>query len=219
MPFRLPWQRPVRDTPSYFELRSGIVGADGVRFSTTEKLLREYAGPVLDAAGLGTLIRQAEVWVGSGVAVGIVSLAGFLVFAPWWLALIASLAVYAGWSLIAPGLATPRWVRVLSLAEMPLVQALVFVAALSYAASQGNVSAVWAGLVGFVAFRLGAVRILFEPLLKPAFASLYPLGTADQTLRSLIFRWAIRLGVSLPGMAEMESRARAFWSRARKDKA
>ena len=35
--------RPVREAPAYVDTPGGIVSADGTRFHTTERLLREYA--------------------------------------------------------------------------------------------------------------------------------------------------------------------------------
>ncbi len=213
MAFRFPWQREERKAPAFVELGSGIVGAQGSRFRTTEKLLRDYAAQVLDVAGLDVLIRQAETWIESNVAVGVFSLGLALSLLPWWAAIIASILVFAAWTLASPGIASPRGVGLLRVAEAPVAQALAFVLILSYVASQGELASVWAGLSGFIAFRLGAARILLAPLLEPMLERLYPLGSPDQTLRSIILRWAIRRGITLPGMADMERRAEAFWNR------
>lgn len=69
----------------------------------------------------------------------------------------------------------------------------------------------WAGVAGFVALRLGAVAAVLRPVLDAIWSTLYPLPVADQTLRSILVRQALRRGVALPGMAEIEDRVRAFW--------
>jgi hypothetical protein len=210
---RLPWQRLAREHPAFFELRSGIVGAGGTRFRTTEALLREYAAPVLDAVGLGELVRQAELWVRSPVVIGVFSLALALAAFPWWAAMLAAFLALALWGVVAPSLATTRGSGLLRVLDHPIVQAIAYVVTLSALASQGNVSAVWSGLAGFIALRLGLVGIALAPALERVHAAMYPLPLADQTLRSLILRSAIRRGIALPGMAEMEARARSFWRR------
>jgi hypothetical protein len=213
----LPWTRPARpDTPAYFGLASGLVGAGGTRFRTTEALLHDYAAPVLDRVGLGTLVAQAEVWVRSPTGAGILALALALTVLPWWAGALAGLAAAALWTLAVPGLATPRVVPVLRVLDHPLVQAGAYVVVLSLFAAQGRFAEVWTGMAGFVAMRLGLVRILLEPAVAPALARLYALPFADQVLRSLILRTALRRGILLPGMAEMEARARAFWRRSRR---
>ena len=71
----------------------------------------------------------------------------------------------------------------------------------------------WAGMAGFVALRLGGVQALLNPVLAPVLNRLYPLPIPDQTLRSVIFRTAVKRGVTLDGMDEIESKVRSFWNR------
>ena len=60
-----PWSRPARQAPAYVDTPAGLLSADGTHYRTTEPLLREYAGPVVEAVGLGTLLQRAGVWLRS----------------------------------------------------------------------------------------------------------------------------------------------------------
>ncbi|MEM1114906.1 MAG: hypothetical protein AAF845_00950 [Bacteroidota bacterium] len=208
---KLPWTRPAREVPDYVDTPAGILAADGVHYHTTEPLLREYAGPVIEAAGVGPLVRRAGRWLRSGQTVAIVLLPLLLAVLPWWWALALTVIVYALWTSFAPGLALPALDGVLRALEPPVVQALVYITVLSAFAASGRTPAVVAGLAGFVAFRLGAVRAALRPVVGPIHTSLYTLPAADQTLRSVIVREALRRGISLPGIDRIEEQVRAFW--------
>lgn len=206
-----PWSRPVREVPAYIDTPGGIVSADGTRYHTTEPLLRDYAGPVLDAVGLATLIRQAGVWLRTPQTLAVVMLPALLLALPWWWAAGLALILYALWTVGAPGLVLPRLVGVARVLEHPVAQGLLYVGVLSGLAAAGRFGAVWTGVAGFVAFRLGLVEAVLRPVLRPALRELYALPPADQTLRGFIVRAALRMGVTLPGVEPIEARVRKFW--------
>lgn len=208
---KLPWSRPARELPDYVDTPAGILAADGVHYRTTEPLLREYAGPVVEKAGLGALVRRAGRWLRSGQTVAIVLLPFLLMVLPWWWALALVVMVYALWTAFAPGLVLPSLDGALRVLEQPPVQALLYIAVLSAFAASGRMPAVWAGLAGFVAFRLGAISAALRPVVGPIHATLYSLPAEDQTLRSVIVREALRRGISLPGIDRIEEQVRAFW--------
>ena len=210
---RWPWSRPARDVPAYVDTPGGIVSADGTRFHTTEKLLREYAGGVIDAVGLDVLVRRTGVWLRSPQTLAVWVLPALLAFVPWWFALALALALYTSWTVAAPGLALPGVARAAAVLEHPVVQGLVYVGALSAFAAAGMFAALWTGVAGFVALRLGAVAAAVRPALAGVLDSLYPLPPADQTLRAFIIREGVRRGVTLPGVGEVERRVRNFWGR------
>ena len=91
-----PWSRPTREVPAYIDTPAGIISADGTRYHTTEPLLRDYAGSVLDAVGLATLVRQAGVWLRTPQTLAVLAFPLLLLVLPWWwaaaLALVASFA-------------------------------------------------------------------------------------------------------------------------------
>ena len=208
-----PWTRPRREGPFFVDTPAGLLAADGVHYRTTEGLLREYAGPVVDAVGLGDLLRRAGAWVRSPQTLAVLLLPALLAVVPWWGAAGLAALLYALWSAGAPGAVSPVLAKAAVLAEHPVLQGLVYVFALSAFAAAGRFEAVWTGVAGFVAFRLGAVAAVLRPVTGAMQASLYPLPPADQTLRALLVREALRRGVTLPGFEAIEARVREFWKR------
>lgn len=206
-----PWSRPSRDLPDYVDTPAGILAADGIHYHTTEPLLHEFAGPVVEKVGLGALVRRSGRWLRSGQTIAVVVLPLMLMALPWWWSLSLAIIVYALWTAFAPGLALPSLDGALGVLERPVVQALLYVAVLSAFASSGRLPAVWAGLGGFVAFRLGAVAAALRPVVGPIHTALYTLPPEDQALRSVIVREALRHGLSLPGIDRIEEQVRAFW--------
>lgn len=206
-------RRPPRDAPAYVDTPAGILSADGTHYRTTEPLLREYAGPVVDAVGLETLVTRAGAWLRSPQTVAVLLVPALLAVLPWWAAAGVAVVLYALWSAAAPSLALPSVARAFGVLETPVLQGLVYIVALSAFAAADQFAAVWTGVACFVAFRLGAVQAALRPVLDAIWSSLYALPPADQTLRTLIVREALRRGVALPGMAEIEARVRSFWRR------
>ena len=213
---RWPGSRPRREAPFYVDTPAGLLAADGTHYRTTEPLLRGYAGPVVEAVGTGALLKRAGVWLRSPQALAILFLPALLVVMPWWAALGTSVLLYALGSAGAPGVVVPGLIGPLRVLEHPVTQGLVYVGALSAFAAQGQIAAVWTGIAGFVAFRLGLVERVLRPVVQAIQQALYPLPAPDQTLRSLIVREALRRGVTLDGMDAIEDRVRAFWRKGKK---
>ena len=204
---------PAPEAASYVDTPAGLLAADGVLYRTTEPLLRDYAGPVVEAVGLGVLLRRAGAWVRSGRTLALVFLPLLLFVVPWWAALLLAVLTYALWTAVAPGVVVSSLEGAMRVLETTAVQAVLYVALLSVFAASGEFAAVWAGVAGFVAFRLGAVEAALRPVIAQIHASLYPLPAPDQTLRSILVREALRRGISLPGIDRIEARVRAFWKK------
>ena len=205
--------RPARDTPDYVDTPAGLLAADGTHYHTTEALLRDYAGPVVEAVGVGPLLRRAGAWLRSPRTLAVLALPPLLAVAPWWVAAGVALVLFALWSALAPGTVVLGLTKAAPVAESAALQGLAYVIALSLFAAAGRFDAVWTGLAGFVAVRLGLVELALGPVVRAMQTSLYPLPPADQTLRSLLVREALRRGVSLEGFDAIEDRVREFWRR------
>ena len=213
---RWPGSRPVREAPFYVDTPAGLLAADGTHYRTTEPLLREYAGEVVDAVGVGPLLRAAGVWLRSPQTLAALFLPALLLVMPWWGAAGTALLLYALWSAAAPGFVSPALAGPLRVLEHPVAQGLIYVGVLSAFAAAGRYGAVWTGVAGFVALRLGAVGAALGPVVGPMQEALYPLPAPDQTLRSLIVREALRRGVTLSGMERVEERVREFWRKGKR---
>lgn len=208
-----PWSRPAREVPAYIDTPAGILSAGGVRYSTTKTLLDEYAGDVFERVPFKRLLVWAEAWQASPPAVAGLVLLSLLIAASWPVALAGAMLAYGAWTVAAPGMATPTGAGALRWLSHPVVQGLLFIGGLSALAASGRMAETWAGMAGFVALRLGGVQALLNPVLTPVLDRLYPLPIPDQTLRSVIFRTAVKRGATLDGMDEIESKVRSFWNR------
>lgn len=210
----LPWsKRPAHRPPPYIDTPAGILSAGGVHFRTTEASLQEYAGPLFEEETLEAFIRRAEAWLEAPRTLAIVTLPLWLWVLPWPWALLAILSTYVLSALALPAAASRAGAAVARVLANPGVQAvwlLVTLSALSFVSSS---AAVWAGLGAFVVLRVGLAERLLGPSLARAHDRLYPLPVADQILRAFLVRGAIRAGVSLPGLDEIEASARRAWQR------
>ena len=206
-------RRTPRDAPAYVDTPAGILSADGTHYHTTEPLLRGYAEPVIEAVGMESLLRRAGAWVRSPRTVAVLALPALLAVLPWWAAAGMAVVLYALWSALAPGTMFLWLARAMPVLESAAFQAVVTIAALSAFATAGRFDAVWTGLAGFVAFRLGLVEAVLRPVVDAMQRQFYRLPPADQTLRLLLVREALRRGISLEGFDAIEDRVRAFWRR------
>ena len=208
-----PWSRPTREVPAYIDTPAGILSAGGMRYSTTLALPDDYAAPVFKLVPLEKHLVWAEAWQVSPPAVAGLVLLTLLIVSSWPIALAAAILTYGAWTVAAPGMATPRGASALRWLGHPVVQGLLFIGGLSALAASGRMAETWTGMAGFVALRLGGVQALLKPVLAPVLDRLYALPIPDQTLRSVILRVAVKRGVQLDGMAEIESEVRSFWNR------
>ncbi len=194
--------------PPFLDTPGGIITASGVHFRTTRALLEAYAGPVLEAVPLATLVERAEVWLRSGQTLALWALALLLLAAPPVGAAFAALTVYLGWETLSPSVVSRHLVAVLRVIEKPLVQAVLYVAVLSWLGTQGRLGAVGAGLIGFVLVRWRVLPLLLRSALRLLRRPLYTLPVPDQVLRAFVLRAALRHGIKLPQLERLKRELR-----------
>lgn len=182
----------------YVDTPYGIMTAAGYWYHVTEGDLRDYAGEVFEYVSLDRLLQWADVWVGSATTVVLWALPLLLWGLPDGWAVACGVALYAGWAAASPALPSLLAVRVVSALDHVLAQALYYVGAMSALAAAEQYTAVAIGLSGFVLLRWGVVRWVFEYGLQPLRRMMYPLPVADQVLRGLIVRVALKHRLSLP---------------------
>jgi len=189
---------PFLDTPA------GLLSASGVRFHTTRALLEDYAGPVLERVPLADLIARTEVWLRSGQTAALWALAGFLLVLPPLGAAACALTVYLGWETLSPAFVSRRVVSAFRVLEMPAVQAVLFVATLSWLGAAGQLGAVGVGLVGFILVRWQILPFLLRPTVALLRRPLFTLPAPDQVLRAFVLRAALRHGIELPQLEALK---------------
>ncbi|MDX1438286.1 MAG: hypothetical protein R3284_00135 [Rubricoccaceae bacterium] len=204
-------KRPEREVPAYLDTPRGLVTPEGTKFLTTESLLNEFAGEVLQKVSLSSLVRRTEIWLRSPSTITMWALPLLLAVGPVWLAGLLALLLYFGWSIFAPSFPFSPLIALHRQLERPLLLAVYYIIGLTLLAWSGNTAAAVVGLVVFVAFRLRLAEYLLRPPLSLAQKRMYPLPIPDQILRALILRSALRHGISLPELNRLEESARNAW--------
>jgi len=189
---------------TFVETPKGVFTASGVWFRTSGDALRSYAGPVLELRPLKKLLPMAEVWLRSSQSMALWVLPVFLSIFPPLIAAICTLALYALWQILAPGLVFLSLVNVLWLLDNLFVLFAFYLVTLSLFAVSGQMIQFGTELAAFILLRWGLVQSLFDPLIAPLKNRLYRLPIPDQVLRVLIVRLALKYRVSLPEIDEIE---------------
>lgn len=191
--------------------------AGGRWYHVTEKDVREYAGEVLDRVSLEQLLDWADHWIGSARTVLLWLFPGLLWALPVGWAVGAGLVLYLAWALGSPALPSLFMVRAVSAVDHVLIQGLYYVLAMSALAAAGMHAAVGMGLFLFVLLRWGVIDWAFGYVIRPLRKRLYPLPVADQILRGLIIRVALKYRLSLPQVSEITEDILENWSSHRDD--
>jgi len=185
-------------SPPYVDTPYGILTAGGRWYHVTEQEVQEYAGAVLDHVSLEQLLRWADTWVDSARTVVLWSLPLLLWGLPVGWALGSAVGLFVGWALLSPALPSLFAVRAVSVLEHVLAQALFYVLSMSAFAAAEMYAAVGVGLAGFVLLRWGVLEWAAGYAIRPLQRMLYPLPVADQVLRGLIVRVALKYRLSVP---------------------
>jgi hypothetical protein len=195
-----------RAVPVFLDTPAGIITPGGLRFATTQPLLEEYAGPVLEHEPLERLIVRTEVWLRSAQTLALWLLPFLLMFLDPLLAGGLSLLVYIVWDVVSPTMVSRRVAAAFGILELPLVQGVLYVAVLSILGSWGRIGAVGIGLGGFIGFRWQLIPIALRPLVGLLRRPLLTLPAPDQVLRGFVVRGALRHDVRLPQIDDLRNR-------------
>ncbi|MFB6271364.1 MAG: hypothetical protein ABEL51_00570 [Salinibacter sp.] len=185
-------------SPPYVDTPYGILTEGGRWYHVTEQDVQDYAGAVLDHVSLTQLLRWADTWVDSARTAVLWALPLLLWGLPVNWAVGGALVLFLGWALLSPALPSLLAVRAVTLLDHVLAQALYYVLTLSIFAAAEMYAAVGVGLGGFVILRWGVLEWAAGYVVRPLQRQLYPLPVADQVLRGLIVRVALKHRLSLP---------------------
>ena len=185
-------------SPPYIDTPYGILTEGGRWYHVTEEGVEDYAGAVLDHVSLEQLLRWADTWMNSAKTVALWGLPLLLwgLSAGW--AVGGALGLFFVWALMSPSLPSLLAVRAVSWLDHVLAQSLYYVLTMSIFAAAEQYAAVGVGLVAFILLRWGVVEWASGYLVRPLQKKLYPLPVADQVLRGLIVRVALKHRLSLP---------------------
>jgi hypothetical protein len=185
-------------SPPYVDTPYGILTEGGRWYHVTKQDIHDYAGAVLDHVSLEQLLRWADTWVDSARTVALWGLPLLLWGLPAGWAVGGTLTLFVGWALLSPALPSLLAVRAVTMLDHVIAQALYYAVTMSVFAAAEMYGAVGVGLGGFILFRWGVLEWASGYLLRPLQRSLYPLPVADQVLRGLIVRVALKHRLSVP---------------------
>lgn len=198
---------------AYVASPAGIFLETGTWFEIQEDALRKYARGLLSKITVGRLLGDADIWIRSPRSLATVLLPVMLMILPPVLAAVITLLVFGMWYVFSPALVNLLLLGVFRALDTVFVQAGVYFILLSYLAMNGFLTAVWVGLGGFVLFRWGIMERIVSALFAPVIRKVYSLPLADQVLRGVVLRRAIRLKVAMPELEDMERSIRSRWVR------
>lgn len=209
-------KRSPNDIPVYLDTPRGIVTPAGTTFQTTERLLDDFAGGVFQYEPLASFVLQAETWLRSPATLLLVLLPLLSFGVPIWLAVVLSVSVCVGWAVLSPSFPSKPLASIFSVLEKPLLLALYYIVSMTLFGWAGETATVIVGLTVFVSVRLGAVQALLKGIAAPMQSKMYAAPIADQILRALIVRSALRHNVPLPDIKQLESSAKDAWTRTKR---
>ncbi len=188
----------AEESAAYVDTPYGLMSAAGRWYHIPEDGLREYAGSVLDHVSLDQLVRWADAWLESPRTIALWILPILLWALPLVWAVLGIVGLYCGWALASPSFPGVFGAKVVSVLRNVYLQGLYYASTLSFLAVGEQLAAVGIGLTAFVLFRWGIVEWALRSGLRVVQRQLYPLPVADQILRGLIVRAAVKYRVSVP---------------------
>ncbi len=187
-----------------------IVTDHGTVYSSTEVSLEEYAPGLLDRVPLGRVLEESDLWLRLPMNLSLWVLpAGLLQGGPW-IGATGMVSMYVAAAVLTPSGFSVYAVPVARLLDRVTLQALYFILTLSIMAQTGRFPELWTGVAGFVVLRWSLLSRLLEPAVERAARALYRMPVADQVLRSVITKHAIRLGISIPSLKRIEDDVRSL---------
>lgn len=201
-----------KSTFSFVETPNGIATQNDVRFRTTEESLKEYAGSVIEKAGLASLLEQAVRWVRAPRTIGMIAFLLGALFLPIWGALLLGIGVFLVVELlVAPLFPLKSLVPVLGFLDAYWSEFVGAAIVFGWIGFRGDIQGALIGLGLFLFLRWALLRWIEAFVLRFLFRLLYRLPFPDQTLRTVIIRRAVSLRIDLPQLRGLEESAQAAW--------
>ena len=187
-----------------------ILTDHGTVYRSSEASLNEYAPGLLDRVSLGRVLEESDMWLRLPVDLSLWVLpVGLLQGGPW-IGATGMVSMYFAAAVLTPSGFSVYAVPVVRLLDRVVLQALYFILTLSIMAQTGRFPELWTGVAGFVVLRWSLLSRVLEPVVERATRALYRMPVADQVLRSVIIKHAIRLGISIPSLSSIEDDVRSL---------
>jgi hypothetical protein len=196
--------------PEYVDTGTFIVTGNGTIYRSTEDSLSEYAPGLLDRVPLAKIVADSDLWLRLPMDLSLWILPVGLWQGGPWLGATSMVTVYLLSAVLSPAGVSLYTMPVVRLLDRVALQALYFIVSLSVLAQSGRLPEMWTGVGGFVVLRWSLMARAFDPLVRKATERMYHIPVPDQVLRAVIIKYAIRFGVSIPSLSDIEEDVRSI---------
>ena len=181
-----------------------IVTGNGTMYHSTEESLDKYAPGLFERVPLDRIVGDSDLWLRLPMDLSLWILPVGLFQGGPWLGATGMVSVYIVSAVISPAGVSLFALPVLRVLDRVTLQAIYFIITLSILAQTGRFPELWTGVGGFVALRWSLLSRAASPVVTSAASRLYRMPVPDQVLRAVIVKYAIRFGVSIPTMSDIE---------------
>ena len=189
---------------SYIDTPEGIITEMGIRFSTTQHQLEEYAGELLDHISLPSLLKRANIWLRFPQNISILTAPFLLHYMDVRLSLGILFGLFLFTSILGPVVISHNAYFMAKGVDLVGFQAVIYAGFLSFAAMNGNFLVFSVGLLIFIGFRWGIFQWVLKGSIRWAHRKLYSVPYEDQILKSVIIRASMRYRTELTDLVDME---------------
>jgi hypothetical protein len=206
--------RRNKDRPGYVETPFGIVTAGGNWFHTTREQIESIAPQIFEHCSLQELILAAEEWVKSTDSLSLLLYFVLCLILPPVPSALLVLLFFGFWFTQKSALATSYLTTVLRWINKDgtlIITAGIF---LSWMGMTNQFIALGIGIVYYFLFKLGLLRWAIQTLFRKYRKGL-PLN--DRLLKMLILKYAIRYGIEVPEINQMDRQIRDLLLKQQKD--
>ncbi|MDX1740477.1 MAG: hypothetical protein R3178_04250, partial [Rhodothermales bacterium] len=199
--------------PAFVDTVTFIVTGNGTVYRSTEKSLREYAPGLLERVPLDKLVTDSDLWLRLPMDLSLWILPVGLWQGGPWLGATSMISVYVVSAVLSPAGVSLYAMPLVRFLDRVTLQALYFIVSLSVLAQNGRLPEMWTGVGGFVVLRWSLMSRALGPILDRATGRIFRMPVPDQVLRAVIIKYAIRFGVSIPSLSDIEEDVKSITRR------
>ena len=199
-----------KETVEFVDTGRFIVTGSGTVFRSTKKSLDEYAPGLTERVPLEKLVGDADLWLRLPMDLSLWVLPIGLFQGGPWIGATGMISVYLVSAVLSPAEVSLYAVPMVRLLDRVTLQALYFIVTLSILAQNGRFPELWTGVGGFVVLRWSLLARAVEPVVHSLTKRLYSMPVPDQVLRAVMIKYAIRFGVSIPSLSDIEEDVRSI---------
>jgi hypothetical protein len=200
----------IQNGADYVDTGRFIVTNRGTVYRSTEASLDEYAPGLLDRAPLAKLVGDADLWLRLPVDLSLWVLPIGLIHGGPWLGATGMVSAYLAAAVLSPAGVSLHALPVLRVLDRVALQAIYFIVVLSILAQNGRFPELWTGVGGFVVLRWSLLSRALAPVVDRVAERFYHMPVPDQVLRAVLIKYAIRFGVSIPSLSDIEEDVRSI---------